>query len=53
MSTVQIERDGAVTVIVIDRPESRNAVDGPTATALFEAFSDFDLDPFGRHARTK
>ena len=29
--TVRIEYDGPVTTVVIDRPEARNAVDGPTA----------------------
>jgi len=31
---VRIESDGPVTTVVIDRPEARNAVDGPTADAL-------------------
>ena len=31
-------------VITIDRPEVRNAVDGPTATALQAAFDDVDSD---------
>lgn len=42
--TVRIERNGAVTTIVIDRPHARNAVNGPTAAALFEAFEAFDSD---------
>jgi enoyl-CoA hydratase len=42
---VLIERDGPVTIITIDRPEVRNAVDGPTAAALIEAFRAFDTDP--------
>ncbi|PWE17895.1 crotonase/enoyl-CoA hydratase family protein [Marinicauda salina] len=33
-----------VTVITIDRPERRNAVDGATAAALAAAFRDFDAD---------
>jgi enoyl-CoA hydratase len=41
---VHIERSGAVTIVTIDRPEARNAVDGPTALALAEAFRDFDDD---------
>ncbi len=41
---VLVERDGPVTTIVINRPEVRNAVDGPTATALAEAFRRFDAD---------
>ena len=44
MSTVRCERDGAVTIVTIDRPEARNAVDGPTAAALADAFRRFDAD---------
>jgi enoyl-CoA hydratase len=43
--SVQIERNGPVTTVVIDRPERRNAVDGPTAAALADAFRAFDADP--------
>jgi enoyl-CoA hydratase len=42
---VRVDRSGPVTTIVLDRPEVRNAVDGPTAAALAEAFTDFDADP--------
>jgi len=41
---VLVEVDGPVTVVTIDRPEVRNAVDSATATALREAFSAFDAD---------
>ncbi|HEU5005462.1 MAG TPA: crotonase/enoyl-CoA hydratase family protein [Jatrophihabitantaceae bacterium] len=41
---VRVERDGPVTTVVLDRPEVRNAVDGPTAAALAEAFAAFDAD---------
>ena len=37
-------RNGPVTTVIIDRPHARNAVDGPTAEALFEAFDEFDRD---------
>ena len=40
-----IERQGPVTVVTIDRPEVRNAVDSATAEALRSAFEDFDDDP--------
>jgi enoyl-CoA hydratase len=43
-STVRSEADGPVAVVTIDRPEVRNAVDGPTADALREAFEAFDAD---------
>jgi enoyl-CoA hydratase len=42
---VRVERDGPVTTVILDRPEVRNAVDGPAATALAEAFTAFDADP--------
>src|SRR6266511_2703405 len=43
--TVLVEREGPVTVVTINRPERRNAVDGPTAAALAGAFRAFDADP--------
>ena len=42
--SVRVEQDKAVTTVVIDRPEVRNAVDGPTAAALADAFREFDED---------
>ena len=42
---VLVERDGEVTTITIDRPAARNAVDGPTAAELADAFREFDTDP--------
>ncbi|RZQ65166.1 crotonase/enoyl-CoA hydratase family protein [Amycolatopsis suaedae] len=42
--SVRVERDGPVTTVVLSRPERRNAVDGPTAAALAEAFREFDAD---------
>ncbi len=44
MSSVRIERAGPVTTVIIDRPDRRNAVDGPTAAALADAFRAFDAD---------
>jgi enoyl-CoA hydratase len=44
VSAVRAERDGPVTTVTLDRPERRNAVDGPTAAALAEAFRAFDAD---------
>jgi enoyl-CoA hydratase len=41
---VRTERRGAVLVVTIDRPEVRNAVDGPTATQLAATFRAFDAD---------
>jgi len=39
-----VDRHGPVTVVTIDRPERRNAVDRATADALLEAFTAFDAD---------
>jgi len=44
MAQVQYETDGPVAIVTIDRPEVRNAVDGPTAAALAEAFRRFEGD---------
>jgi enoyl-CoA hydratase len=41
---VNYERVGAAAVITIDRPERRNAVDGPTAAALLAAYERFAAD---------
>ncbi|WP_067572908.1 crotonase/enoyl-CoA hydratase family protein [Nocardia acidivorans] len=43
--SVRVERNGPVTTVILHRPEARNAVDGPTARALADAFRDFDADP--------
>jgi len=43
-SPIRVDRSGPVTTVILDRPEVRNAVDGPTAAALAEAFADFDAD---------
>lgn len=42
--SVHVEICGPVTTVVIERPEARNAVDGPTAAALAEAFRSYDAD---------
>jgi len=44
MSGVRVERAGPVTTVILDRPEVRNAVDGPTAQALADAFRAFEAD---------
>ncbi len=43
-AAVRVERDGPVTTVLLSRPERRNAVDGPTAAALADAFREFDAD---------
>ena len=42
--SLHVDRHGPVTVVTIDRPERRNAVDRDTADALLEAFEAFDAD---------
>jgi enoyl-CoA hydratase len=42
------EREGAAAIVTIDRPERRNAVDGPTAAALLEAYERFAADDGAR-----
>ncbi|MFD3943705.1 crotonase/enoyl-CoA hydratase family protein [Streptomyces sp. NPDC058579] len=42
---VRVEREGPVTTVVLSRPSARNAVDGPTARQLADAFRAFDADP--------
>lgn len=41
---VRVERNGPVTTVIMDRPEARNAVNGPAAAALLAAFEEFDRD---------
>ena len=42
--SVRVERRGAVTIVTLDRPEARNAVDSAHAEALTSAFEEFDAD---------
>lgn len=42
---VRVERSAMVTTVILDRPQARNAVDGPTARALADAFRAFEADP--------
>ena len=44
MGTIRVEREAQVWTVTITRPEVRNAVDGPTARALADAFRAFDAD---------
>lgn len=41
---VRVERNGPVTTVIMDRPEARNAVNGPAAAGLYAAFEEFDDD---------
>src|SRR5215831_7124970 len=43
-NNVRTDRDVPLYVVTIDRPGVRNAIDGPTATTLAQAFRAFDAD---------
>ena len=45
---VRYERVGAASVLTIDRPHRRNAVDGPTADRLLEGVEAFEADDGAR-----
>jgi enoyl-CoA hydratase len=45
---VLYERRGAAALVTIDRQHRRNAVDGPTAAALYEAYTRFEADDDAR-----
>jgi len=42
--TVTTTQDGPITLVTLDRPATRNAVDRATADLLREAFEEFDAD---------
>lgn len=44
MATVLLERRPPLLIVTVNRPEARNAVDGPTAASLAEAFRAFEAD---------
>ncbi len=41
---VRMETSDGIATVIIDRPHARNAVDGPTAQALADAFRAFEAD---------
>ena len=41
---VRVEKNGPVTTVIMNRPEARNAVNGPAAAGLYAAFDEFDRD---------
>jgi enoyl-CoA hydratase len=47
---VRIERQEHVTTVILSRPAVRNAVDGPTAAELADAFRQFENDETARVA---
>jgi len=50
MTSVQIERNGSVSTVILNRPEVRNAVDRDTAAALADGFRAFEADDRARVA---
>jgi enoyl-CoA hydratase len=42
---IEVKQDGDITIVAINRPEARNAVNPDMADALFQAFVAFDRDP--------
>jgi enoyl-CoA hydratase len=48
MDAVTYERRGAAAIVTIDRQERRNAIDGPTAELLAEAYDHFEADDDAR-----
>ncbi len=44
-ASVSVRAEGRVAIVTIERPERRNAVDLPTARALYDAFRRFDANP--------
>lgn len=44
MNGVRVEKNGAVTTVVLSRPEARNAIDAAAAAALYQAFLEFEDD---------
>ncbi|ORB19468.1 enoyl-CoA hydratase [Mycolicibacterium moriokaense] len=41
---MRVEKNGPVTTVIMNRPEARNAVNGPAAADLYAAFDEFDKD---------
>ncbi|MEK6607861.1 MAG: crotonase/enoyl-CoA hydratase family protein [Myxococcota bacterium] len=48
--SIRVEKAGAVTTVILARPEVKNAVDRATAAALADAFRAFDADDEARVA---
>jgi enoyl-CoA hydratase len=45
MQTVSTDVCGITLIVTIERPNARNAVDGPTAQRLYDALKAFNADP--------
>ncbi|MEM6316336.1 MAG: crotonase/enoyl-CoA hydratase family protein [Bacteroidota bacterium] len=44
MKNIIVQKEGQITIILINRPNVKNAVDGETAQELADAFRNFDQD---------
>ncbi|MHA1730275.1 MAG: enoyl-CoA hydratase-related protein, partial [Promethearchaeota archaeon] len=42
---IKVEKKGHLTIVTINRPEVRNAINPPTSVELQDAFEDFNNDP--------
>ena len=42
--SIRIEKTASVWTVILSRPQSRNAINAETATALYDAFNDFEQD---------
>jgi enoyl-CoA hydratase len=51
--TILVEQRGAVTVVTLNRPEARNALNNQALAELLDAFAKFDADPGQRCAVLK
>ena len=49
-NAVSVTTRGSITVVTLNRPDVRNAVDADTAQLLYDAFVSFDEDPNSRVA---
>jgi enoyl-CoA hydratase len=50
MALIETRKKGRITIITINRPERRNAINGIAALALRKAFLDYDADESQRVA---
>ena len=49
-NAVSVTTRGSITLVTLNRPDVRNAVDADTAQLLYDAFVSFDEDPNSRVA---
>ena len=42
---IKVEKKGHLTIVTINRPESRNAINPPTSIEMQDAFEEFNNDP--------